>query len=93
MYVQPKGYRPPVVDHSVYLLLSQVPRVLVSEYGIPASTVPSYRRFNYAAVAMQIPSEMIGKRCYVRHEDIPAIIEHFGLSEVVDQLQPASVAA
>jgi hypothetical protein len=94
MSVQTNGCRPPVVDRSVYLMLAQVPRALVSEYGIPASAVPSYRQFNYAAIAMRIPTEMIGKRYFVRHTALPAIIEHFGLaSSVVDRLKPASAAA
>ena len=92
MSAKPKGYQPPVVDRTVYLQLSQVPRVLVSEYGIPVGAIPAYRQFNYAAVAMRIPTEMIGQRCFVRRTDIPAIIKHFGLSEVVGSLQTASAA-
>jgi hypothetical protein len=92
MSANPKGYKPPVVDASVYLPLSQVPRTLVLDYGIPVCSVPSYRQFNYAAVAMKIPSEMFGKRCYVRRADLPAIIQFFGLSTVVGSLQPALAA-
>jgi hypothetical protein len=93
MSTNPKGYMPPVIDTAVYLLLSQVPRTFVTEYGIPAAAVPSYRQFNYAAVAMRIPTEMIGKRCFVRRADIPAIIRHFGMTSTVDaSFQTASAA-
>jgi len=92
MSVQTNGYRPPVVDRSVYLMLSQVPRVLVTEYGIPAGAVPSYRQFNYAAIAMRIPTEMFGKRYFVRHENVPAIIRHFDLSKE-NASPPVSTAA
>jgi hypothetical protein len=76
-----------------FILLAHLPRMLVTEYGVLAHAVPSYRRISYDAICMRIPTEMIGKRYYVRSGAVSAVIKHYGLTSIAVDPQPVATAA
>jgi hypothetical protein len=76
-----------------YIPQSHLPRLLVSEFGIPVDAVPSYRRIACDSGNMKIPSKIFCGRYYVARADLLKIISYYGLtSSVVDAPHVATAA-
>jgi hypothetical protein len=77
-----------------FIQQARLPRLLVSEYGVPLHEVPSYRRISYDATNLTIPTTLFGGRYYVARADIPAIVRYYNLtSSIAVDAPPVSSAA
>jgi hypothetical protein len=76
-----------------YIAQPRLPRVLVTEYGVPLHEVPSYRRIVYDNTSAKLPTVLFGDRYYVARADIPAIIKFYGLTSMIDDAPHVEKAA